>query len=138
MKPEDKIKALAKELFDKNESVAIELANIIFGIRDGDYDEPEIEKFRIPDDFMMPKVDRILLQARDERSLRISMLASCHGGLKEFVEGEENWYLYFYNETYIGDYSKYCFFPERVYMTKQVMNQVCELLNSGAYSLDGE
>ena len=34
----DGIKALAMELC-KNEEVAIELANVIFGIRDGDYDE---------------------------------------------------------------------------------------------------
>jgi hypothetical protein len=38
---QDKIKALAMELY-KNEEVAIELANIIFGIRDGDYDEQEV------------------------------------------------------------------------------------------------
>ena len=62
---QDKIKALAMELY-KNEEVAIELANIIFGIRDGDYDEPEVD------------------------------------------------------------------------MTKEVATTVCELLNSGVHSLDGE
>lgn len=36
----NKVLALAKELYT-NEEVAIELANVIFGIRDGDYNEPE-------------------------------------------------------------------------------------------------
>ena len=43
-----KIKALAMELYT-NPEVAIELANVIFGIRDGDY-EPEKFEFKFEQD----------------------------------------------------------------------------------------
>jgi hypothetical protein len=65
------------------------------------------------------------------------MLVEYLGGLKEFVEGEENWHIIF-----DGEYKPGCaetwYEPEKVYMTREVVKKVCELLNSGAYSLQGE
>jgi hypothetical protein len=133
---QDKILELAKELY-KNEEVAIELANVIFGIRDGDY---EPEKFEVPVDYVMPEEHYNLCKARDNRGFRLDMLASYLGGLKGFVEGEENWYVGYDFLAEEWDYysSKSTYFPERTYMTEEeVVIKVCEILNSGAYSLDG-
>ena len=159
---QDKIKALAMELY-KNEEVAIELANVIFGIRDGDYDEPEKFEFKFVEgntyqlfvDACAEKVDgnsKELLYCgryrttregaelslkRNQRANRLEMLVEYLGGLKEFVEGGENWHIMFKGE-YKPGCSETWFEPEKVYMTREVVKKVCELLNSGAYSLEGE
>jgi hypothetical protein len=130
---QDKIKALAIELY-KNEEVAIELANIIFGIRDGDY---EPEKFEMPDDFMITGKDREILELIENRSYLLLKLAAYFRGLKEFVEGEENWFVIFKDAEYKTGCTETWFEPEKVYMTEEVAIKVCELLNSGAYSLEG-
>ena len=158
---QDKIKALAMELYT-NPEVAIELANVIFGIRDGDY-EPEKFKFKFEnkntyyvsgvgidikasgnyEDFLTHgryrKTEKgaELSLKRNQRANRLEMLVEYLGGLKEFVVGEKNWYLNFYNGNYISEYSQLYFCPERVYMTEKAIIKVCELLNSGAYSLEG-
>jgi hypothetical protein len=133
----DKIKALAIELY-KNEEVAIELANVIFGIRDGDYDEPE--KFEIQDDFLITGKDREILYLMANRSHRLLELAAYIGGLKEFVDGEDNWYVSFSGIEDKWDYfsTRHSCSPEKVYMTKAVAKAVCDLLNTGAYILDVE
>jgi hypothetical protein len=159
---QDKIKALAMELY-KNEEVAIELANVIFGIRDGDY-EPEKFEFEFEKDktYMMHiesysdkysgvDEDAILFGRyrktkkgaeislkRNQRGNRLEMLVEYLGGLKEFVEGEENWYVYYYEGEYRSTCIETSFDPEKVYMPREVSKTVCDLLNSGAYSLDGE
>ena len=43
MTNQKEIETLAKKLWSENKEVATELANVIFGIRDGDYDEPEFK-----------------------------------------------------------------------------------------------
>ena len=133
---QDKIKALAMELY-KNEEVAIELANEIFELRDS-----EPEKFEISRDFMIKGRDREILELIENRSYRLLELAAYLGGLKEFVEGEENWYIVFLEETreekskWGAFCDKFAYSPERVYMTSEVARQVCIKLNSGAYSLN--
>jgi hypothetical protein len=158
---QDKIKALAMELY-KNEEVAIELANIIFGIRDGDYEPEKFEfKFEVGSTYIVnmesftgrAMVDSLtahkygryrktqqgaeLSLKRNQRANRLEMLVEYLGGLKEFVKGEENCYI----RQYKGDYSVSSdfdiFHPERVYITKDGAYKVCELLKSGAYSLEG-
>jgi hypothetical protein len=161
------IKALAKELY-KNEEVALELANVIFGLRDGDYEPEKFEfKFKGGQTYFLGPVEigsrysgtderhlnhgryrttingTELSRKRNKRGNRLEMLVEYLGGLKEFVEGEENWYVVF-SESTKGEYDWTCYCgklaysPERVYMTREVAKQVCELLNSGAYSLQGE
>jgi hypothetical protein len=147
-----------------NPEVAIELANVIFGIRDGNYDEPEKFEFKFVEkntyqlfvDSYADKVDgnskellycgvyRKTLEGtrlsvkRNLRANRLEMLVEYLGGLEEFVEGKLNWYIIFKDEEYQPACSSTWCEPEKVYMTQKVMNQVCELLNSGAYSLEGE
>jgi hypothetical protein len=161
---QDKIKALAMELY-KNEEVAIELANVIFGIRDGDYDEPDKFEFKFTENetfligetcvherckgkdtlsvdigrYRTTKEGAELSLKRNQRANRLEMLVEYLGGLKEFVYGKKNWYVGFYDKEYEwGSYSTNTLYaPERVYMTEEVAIKVCELLNSGAYSLDG-
>jgi hypothetical protein len=130
----DKIKELARELW-KNEELAIELANEIFELRNG-----EPEKFKIPDDFMITGKDREILELVENRSYRLLELAAYFRGLKEYVNGEENCYVgYDVAEQEWEFYSSnYVYAPYRVYMTKEVAIRVCELLNSGQYSLDGD
>jgi hypothetical protein len=158
---QDKIKALAMELY-KNEEVAIELANVIFGIRDGDY-EPEKLKFKFEKgktyflgvedvtnfwngtDKLNLKHGRYrktqkgaeLSLKRNQRANRLEMLVEYLGGLKEFVEGEENWYISYSNGEYASGYEHEIFDPEKVYMTEEIVIKACDLLNRGAYSLEG-
>jgi hypothetical protein len=124
-----KIKELAKELW-KNEEVAIELANEIFELRDS-----ESERFKIPDDFMLKDEDLELSMLRSTRINRLTMLASYLGGLKEFAEGEENWHILLQNGEYKPGCAETWYEPEKVYMTREAVKKVCELLNSGKYSL---
>jgi len=161
---QDKIKALAMELY-KNEEVAIELANVIFGIRDGDY-EPEKFEFEFVKDktyfissasigsiysgtaethlnhgrYRKTKEGAELSLKRNQRANRLEMLTEYLGGLREFVNDRDSWYIFFSIEDDCWDfgYSVYSYHPDSVYMTREVAKQVCELLNSGAYSLDGE
>ena len=154
-----KIKELAKELW-KNEEMAIELANEIFELRDS---EPEKFEFKFMENetfllcaehigskysgcdedsiffgrYRTTKEGSELSLKRNQRANRLEMLVEYLGGLKEFVKGEENCYV----RQYKGDYSVSCdfdiFHPERVYITKDGAYKVCELLKSGAYSLEG-
>jgi hypothetical protein len=148
----------------RSEEVAIELANVIFGIRDGDYDEPEKFKFKFEkgETYVMniesfnsgssgdtlscidsgryrtTKEGAELSLKRNQRANRLEMLVEYHGGLKEFVEGDENWFVYYYEGEYRSTCIETSFDPEKVYMPREVSKTVCNLLNSGAYSLDGE
>ena len=157
---QDKIKALAMELY-KNEEVAIELANVIFGIRDGDY-EPEKFEFKFEKDktyflgsagigsqysgiyetplnhgrYRTTEEGAELSLKRNQRANRLEMLVEYIGGLKEFVEGEDNWYISHFNGEYSSGHEHEIFDPEKVYMTKAVAKAVCDLLNTGSYSLE--
>ena len=75
---------------------------------------------------------------RNQRANRLEMLVEYIGGLKEFVVGEENWYVYYYEGEYRSACIETSFDPEKVYMPREVSKTACDLLNSGAYSLEGE
>ena len=75
-----------------------------------------------------------------QKVMRLHALAEDLGALKEFVYGEKNWII-----TYNHDIKKYGYIsapyehePEKVYMTEEGAEKICELLNSGKYSLEGE
>jgi hypothetical protein len=154
------IKALAMELY-KNEEVAIALANEIFELRDSVPEKFEF-KFEKNNTYLMSmesftssssgdilstnaygryrktQEGAELSLKRNQRANRLEMLVEYLGGLKEFVDGEENWYVYCHKGEYCMDYDNFIFSAEKVYMTKEVAIKVCKLLNSGAYSLDGD
>jgi len=75
---------------------------------------------------------------RNQRANRLEMLVEYLGGLKKFVVGNLNWYITFRDGEYHPACSTNWYEPEKVYMTQEVMNKVCEMLNGGAYSLQGE
>ena len=72
------------------------------------------------------------------RQMRLGALVEYCGGSKEFVKGEENWYIrYDYdNEIFHTDFFIVLYDPEKIYATKEVMQKVVDILNSDKYSLD--
>ena len=159
----DKIKALAMELY-KNEEVAIELANVIFGIRDGDYDKPKKFEFKFEDNdtYFIEATDVLggysgddeiylkngryrtteegaeLSLKRNQRANRLEMLVEYLGALEEFVEDKDYWFIVRLKGIWEPKHTHAWYEPEKVYMTKAVAKAVCDLLNTGAYSLDVE
>jgi len=157
-----KIKELAKELW-KNEEVAIELANEIFELRDS---EPEKFEFKFEKDktyvftsigtfafcsgdgeqarehgrYRTTKEGAELSTKRNKRANRLEMLVEYLGGLKEWANYEKNNFIYYdiNRGEYRHFYNSVSFESEKVYMTQECAEKVCELLNSGAYSLGGE
>ena len=74
---------------------------------------------------------------RNIRANRLEALAHSIGGAYEFEFGEENYYMsvdsggIFHIST-----SSYYLEPEKIYMTKETAEKVCEILNSGRYKLN--
>ena len=74
---------------------------------------------------------------RNIRANRLEALAHSIGGAYEFEFGTENYYMsvdsggIFHIST-----SSYYLEPEKIYMTKETAEQVCEILNSGRYKLN--
>ena len=74
---------------------------------------------------------------RNIRGNRLEALAHSIGGAYEFEFGEDNYYIYVREDGIfnVGDVD--CIFePEKIYMTKDTAEQVCEILNSGTYKLN--
>lgn len=74
---------------------------------------------------------------RNIRANRLEALAHMIGGAYEFEFGEDNYYVYVdevgvFKATYMLNYLE----PEKIYMTKDTAEQVCEILNSGTYKLN--
>ena len=74
---------------------------------------------------------------RNIRANRLEALAHSIGGAYEFEFNIENYYVYVngvgeFNITY----SQSSLEPEKIYMTEKTAEQVCEILNSGAYKLN--
>ena len=74
---------------------------------------------------------------RNIRANRLEALAHNIGGAYEFELGENNYYVYVdeanrFKHTFI----QYTLEPEKIYMTKETAEQVCEILNSGSYKLN--
>ena len=74
---------------------------------------------------------------RNIRANRLEALAHMIGGAYEFEFGEDNWYVVFSRK---GVAEKFVITnllePEKIYMTKETAEQVCEILNSGTYKLN--
>ena len=74
---------------------------------------------------------------RNIRANRLEALAHMIGGAYEFELGAGNYYI-----AVDGDglfdvrISSYYLEPEKIYMTKETAEQVCEILNSGIYKLN--
>ena len=74
---------------------------------------------------------------RNIRGNRLEALAHSIGGAYEFEIGEENYYIYVRNNgTFDVASVNTGFEPEKIYMTKETAEQVCEILNSGTYKLN--
>lgn len=74
---------------------------------------------------------------RNIRGNRLEALAHNIGGAYEFEFNIENYYVYVdgvgvFNTSYSQSYLE----PEKIYMTKETAEQVCEILNSGTYKLN--
>lgn len=78
-----------------------------------------------------------LASKRMLRVNRLSALAAQLGGEKEFVEGEKNWNICFDERWYIFD-SRHKYDIEKVYMTRECAEQICDLLNKGLFDLNGD
>ncbi len=74
---------------------------------------------------------------RNIRANRLEALAHSIGGAYEFKVGVKNYYIYF---TTKGMAKSFYLInelePEKIYMTKETAEQVCEILNSGTYKLN--
>lgn len=74
---------------------------------------------------------------RNIRANRLEALAHMIGGAYEFEFGEDNYYVVFNRELVAEKFSvSNLLEPEKIYMTKQTAEQVCEILNSGIYKLN--
>lgn len=73
--------------------------------------------------------------ARNKRANRLEALVDQLDGLRKFAYGEENWYVYKSDYTWIAIQTRKCFSPEVVYMAKECAIKVCEILNNGEYEL---
>ena len=74
---------------------------------------------------------------RNIRANRLEALAHSIGGAYEFEFGEENYYIVIDAEgVFIVDWMDEILEPEKIYMTKETAEQVCEILNSGTYKLN--
>ena len=74
---------------------------------------------------------------RNIRANRLEALAHMIGGAYEFEFGEENYYIYVEEDgTFVPHMIPSPLEPEKIYMTKDTAEQVCEILNSGRYKLN--
>lgn len=74
---------------------------------------------------------------RNKTSNRLEMLAMDIDGLYKFGYGKENCTICLKNSKYEVGYVIDLYIPCVVYTDEKTAKRVCELLNSGAYSLDG-
>ncbi len=74
---------------------------------------------------------------RNIRANRLEALAHMIGGAYEFEFGGDNYYVVFNRELVAEKFSvSNLLEPEKIYMTKETAEQVCEILNSGTYKLN--
>ena len=74
---------------------------------------------------------------RNIRANRLEALAHMIGGTYEFEFGEENYCIVIDAEgVFSVDWMDKILEPEKIYMTKETAEQVCEILNSGTYKLN--
>ena len=74
---------------------------------------------------------------RNIRANRLEALAHSIGGAYNFEVGAKNYYIYYTTKgTAKSFYLINELEPEKIYMTKETAEQVCEILNSGTYKLN--
>ena len=74
---------------------------------------------------------------RNIRANRLEALAHSIGGAYEFEFGEKNYFIHFNDKGKAHTwYTPDILEPEKIYMTKETAEQVCEILNSGTYKLN--
>lgn len=74
---------------------------------------------------------------RNIRANRLEALAHSIGGAYKFEFGENNYYVYVDEANRFKHiFIQYTLEPEKIYMTKETAEQVCEILNSGTYKLN--
>ena len=74
---------------------------------------------------------------RNIRGNRLEALAHSIGGAYEFEFGGDNYYIYVKGDGIFHTVRiNSGFEPEKIYMTKETAEQVCEILNSGTYKLN--
>ena len=76
---------------------------------------------------------------RNIRANRLEALAHSIGGAYEFEFGENNYYVYVLKDGTFGVQDIDAILePEKIYMTRDTAEKVCEILNSGSYKLNIE
>ena len=74
---------------------------------------------------------------RNIRANRLEALAHSIGGAYEFEFGEGNYYVVVDEDYTFDAWISSCYLePEKIYMTKETAEKVCEILNSGSYKLN--
>ena len=74
---------------------------------------------------------------RNIRANRLEALAHSIGGAYEFEFGEENYYVVVDEDGAFYACISACYLePEKIYMTRDTAEKVCEILNSGRYKLN--
>ena len=74
---------------------------------------------------------------RNIRANRLEALAHSIGGAYEFEFGEGNYYVVVGEDGTFDACISACYLePEKIYMTKETAEKVCEILNSGSYKLN--
>lgn len=74
---------------------------------------------------------------RNIRANRLEALAHMIGGAYEFEFGGDNYFIYVMEDGTFGvAVADVILEPEKIYMTKETAEQVCEILNSGTYKLN--
>ena len=74
---------------------------------------------------------------RNIRANRLEALAHSIGGAYEFEFRKDNYYIYVREDGTFAVGDVYIILePEKIYMTKNTAEKVCEILNSGRYKLD--
>ena len=74
---------------------------------------------------------------RNIRANRLEALAHSIGGAYEFEFGEGNYYVVVDEDGTFDACISSCYLePEKIYMTNDTAQQVCEILNSGRYKLN--
>ena len=74
---------------------------------------------------------------RNIRANRLEALAHSIGGAYEFEFGEENYHVYVGEDgTFVPNMIPSPLEPEKIYMTKETAEKVCDILNSGRYKLN--
>jgi len=145
MTTQDKIKQLEKELAELkaecNKEYKIEYKSgytyfvdlYSVGSKCGIYNKPaKYGKYR------KSKEEAVRALKMQTRLMRLGALIEDCGGSKEFKEGEANYFIYYINcdkkYGYGHTYNSSCL--EKIYASKETIEKVVDILNSGKYQLD--